>query len=536
MEAGCGRKLGGHGVFSLPPEAEFRLGHELRLLPGFRSTAAVDGMRPWAHPRALQAAGRLAGGTSSPLSAGKISTSLFGKIWQANYSLLVKKSDLSRKAPRRFLWQRSGSRQEHSRQPLDFSLIFALQTRRTSVCGFGQGAPSPLVGDNAPKATCRQPATPLPAVRQAAADGKTRQRQPGTTVRTNSVRRAVSRYAQGVPALPPARTPGPDPQRRSGEPGSQTPALSKGRARQGVPDDRLQGRLDEPQDGWSGWRLDGVSGLRRPRISPPAPLALRDWTPPEGRRRGLQTSSAPQMSDRGLSRQAAPLPGTPCLKPASGLLTPLTAAGAGRAACPSRPPRPPASGRALPARWQRGRRREGDRLADGTSIPLPAGKAMLVLGKQGQHALRLRDKAGFSSSPVPCPVQSRSRPAPEFLHPLGSPSKFPRKPCVEPRTASDRAGQGWASPGQCRLKFVLFQTVPKKKRRHWTSRLKSALPPPSAGPADPCGKRTHAESGRGEASGSMGLAHGAQAPPEAGRRCSSSLQSLAPQASARARP
>ena len=70
--------------------------------------------------------------------------------------------------------------------------------------------------------------------------------------------------------------------------GSQTPALPKGRARQGVPEDRLQGRLDGPQDGWSGWRLVLLaSGWRvwtapRPRIPPPAPLALRDWTLPEG--------------------------------------------------------------------------------------------------------------------------------------------------------------------------------------------------------------------------------------------------------------
>ena len=335
--------------------------------------------------------------------------------------------------------------------------------------------------------------------------------------------------------------------------GSQTPALPKGRARQGV-------LMIVCRGVWTGLRMAGLDGVWLASGLVGVWLACLDCAPASNPPSCATGAQGLDATGRTKERRAdklcpagvrqGPLPagssapsGTPCLKPASGLLTPLTAAEAGRAACPGRPPRAPASGRALPARWQRGRRRKGGRLAGGTSSPLPAGKAMLVLGKQASMPCACGTRPAFfrpRSRPGPEPGQSRSRPASEVLPPLGSPSAFPRKPRGEPRTASDRTGSALGSAEPCRLKFVLFQTVPKKQRRHWTSRIKRALPPPSAGPADPCGKqpcgkRTHAESGRGEASGNMGLAHGAQAPPEAGRRCSSSLQSLAPQASARAR-
>ncbi len=267
--------------------------------------------------------------------------------------------------------------------------------------------------------------------------------------------------------------------------------------------------------------LDAAGRTKERRADKLCPAGVRQGPVPAG-------SSAPS--------------GTPCLKPASGLLTPLTAAEAGRAACPSRPPRAPASGRALPARWQRGRRRKEAGLRVGHPARfLPARPYSFWENKASMPRACGTRPAFFRprSRPGPEPGQSRSRPAPEFLQPpsavpqnsLGSPAASPG----QPRTASDRAGSALGSAEPCRLEFVLFQTVPKKQRRHWISRIKRALPPPSAGPADPCGKRTHAESGRGEASGNMELAHGAQAPPEAGRRCSSSLQSLAPQASARAR-
>ncbi len=267
--------------------------------------------------------------------------------------------------------------------------------------------------------------------------------------------------------------------------------------------------------------LDAAGRTKERRADKLCPAGVRQGPVPAG-------SSAPS--------------GTPCLKPASGLLTPLTAAEAGRAACPSRPPRAPASGRALPARWQRGRRRKEAGLRVGHPARfLPARPYSFWENKASMPRACGTRPAFFRprSRPGPEPGQSRSRPAPEFLQPpsavpqnsLGSPAAS----FGQPRTASDRAGSALGSAEPCRLEFVLFQTVPKKQRRHWISRIKRALPPPSAGPADPCGKRTHAESGRGEASGNMELAHGAQAPPEAGRRCSSSLQSLAPQASARAR-
>ena len=335
-------------------------------------------------------------------------------------------------------------------------------------------------------------------------------------------------------------TPGPAPQRRARRAGAARRLLSP-------KDAHAKAFLRIVCRGvWTGLRmagLDGVSGLRPGLESP----LLRHWRSGTGRRRKdegeacrqalprrCQTGACPGRQLRSLW-DAVPEAGQRLADAADsrrgrkGCMPEQTATGAGF--------RQSASGA-----MATGTAQERGWLAGGTSSPLPASKAILVLGKQGQHASRLRDKAGF----LPAPVQARSRAGPDPLlnssspprQSLRIPSEAPRRASDslgQPRTVSDRAGSALGSAEPCRLEFVLFQTVPKKQRRHWISRIKRALPPPSAGPADPCGKRTHAESGRGEASGNMELAHGAQAPPEAGRRCSSSLQSLAPQASARAR-
>ena len=252
--------------------------------------------------------------------------------------------------------------------------------------------------------------------------------------------------------------------------GSQTPALPKGRARQGVPEDRLQGRLDGPQDGWSGWRLVGVSGLRPGLESP----LLRHWRSGTGRRRKdegeacrqalprrCQTGACPGRQLRSLW-DAVPEAGQRLADAADsrrgrkGCMPEQTATGAGF--------RQSASGA-----MATGTAQERGWLAGGTSSPLPASKAILVLGKQGQHASRLRDKAGFLPAPVqarsragPEPGQSRSRPAPEFLQPpsavpqnsLGSPAAS----FGQPRTGP---GQPWAVPSRAGSSSCSSRQFPK---------------------------------------------------------------------------
>ncbi len=230
---------------------------------------------------------------------------------------------------------------------------------------------------------------------------------PGTTVRTNSVRRAVSRHAQGGPAPPPAMTPGPAPQRRARRAGAARRLLSP-------KDAHAKAFLRIVCRGvWTGLRmagLDGVSGLRPGLESP----LLRHWRSGTGRRRKdegeacrqalprrCQTGACPGRQLRSLW-DAVPEAGQRLADAADsrrgrkGCMPEQTATGAGF--------RQSASGA-----MATGTAQERGRLAGGTSSPLPASKAILVLGKQGQHASRLRDKAGF----LPAPVQARSRAGPE---------------------------------------------------------------------------------------------------------------------------
>ena len=177
--------------------------------------------------------------------------------------------------------------------------------------------------------------------------------------------------------------------------------------------------------------LDAAGRTKERRADKLCPAGVRQGPVPAG-------SSAPS--------------GTPCLKPASGLLTPLTAAEAGRAACPSRPPRAPASGRALPARWQRGRRRKEAGLRVGHPARfLPARPYSFWENKASMPRACGTRPAFFRprSRPGPEPGQSRARAGPDpLLNSSSPPRQSLRIPSEAPRRASDSLGQPRTGPGQ----------------------------------------------------------------------------------------
>lgn len=276
--------------------------------------------------------------------------------------------------------------------------------------------------------------------------------------------------------------------------GSRTPALPKGRARQGVPEDRLQGRLDGPQDGWSGWRLVGVwscwrlvgvSGLRPGLESP----LLRHWRSGTGRRRKdegeacrqalprrCQTGACPGRQLRSLW-DAVPEAGQRLADAADsrrgrkGCMPGQTATGAGF--------RQSVSG-ALAAGTAQERRQ-----ACGWDIqPASCRQGHARFGKTRPACLALAGQGRLSSGPVPGPVQRRSSAVPGPLlnssSPLGSPSAFPRKPRGEPRTASDSLGQGRVSPGQCRAVPAQVRALPDSSQKATPSLDQPGQEDPSA--------------------------------------------------------